>query len=166
MDRRKVLLPVAAVIAALGTLLVFLYVRGADTRADERYEAVQVLRVVKQIAAGRDRRGGPGRGQVRDGLGVPEGPPPRRPHRHGAVAGKVAVSTIYPGEQLISSKFGATGAGQRPDHPQGQDRDLDQPVRPRPGRRLREPRVTRSRSSCPAPATRAASAASCCPASR
>jgi len=52
MDRRKVLLAVAAVIAALGTMLVFLYVRGADTRADERYEAVQVLEVVKPISAG------------------------------------------------------------------------------------------------------------------
>ena len=52
MDRRKALLAVAAVIAALGTLLVFLYVRGADTRADQRYGAVEVLRVVKQIAPG------------------------------------------------------------------------------------------------------------------
>ena len=52
MDRRKVLLLVAAVIAALGTLLVFLYVKGADTRADKRYEAVTVLKAVKQIEAG------------------------------------------------------------------------------------------------------------------
>ena len=52
MDRRKVLLVVAAVIAALGTLLVFLYVRGADTRADAQYGAVTVLRATKQIAPG------------------------------------------------------------------------------------------------------------------
>ena len=70
MDRRKVLLVVAAVIAALGTLLVFLYVRGADTRADQRYDAVQVLRVVKQIDRGRDRRGRPGGRQDRDQLGL------------------------------------------------------------------------------------------------
>ena len=72
---------VAAVIAALGTLLVFLYVRGADTRADERYEAVQVLRVVKPIDRGRDGRGRPGRRQDRDELRLPEGPPARRAHR-------------------------------------------------------------------------------------
>ncbi len=39
-------------IAALGTLLVFLHVRGADTRADQRYGAVQVLRCGKQIDSG------------------------------------------------------------------------------------------------------------------
>jgi pilus assembly protein CpaB len=52
MDRRRVLLVVAADIAALGTLLVFLYVRGADTRAEEKYHAVKVLKAVKQINAG------------------------------------------------------------------------------------------------------------------
>ena len=52
MDRRRVLLGVAAVIAVLGTLLVFVYVKGADARADSRYKAVQVLTVVKQIDAG------------------------------------------------------------------------------------------------------------------
>ena len=33
MNRRKVLLIVAALVAALGTAVVFLYVRGADSRA-------------------------------------------------------------------------------------------------------------------------------------
>ena len=47
MDRRRVLLVVAAIIAALGTLLVFLYVRGADDRANQKYHAVQVLKAVK-----------------------------------------------------------------------------------------------------------------------
>ena len=140
MDRRKVLLAVAAVIAALGTLLVFLYVRGADTRADERYEAVQVLRVVKQIEPGETVEAAQAAGKFEtssvsqkdllpDALTTTEG-----------IAGKVAITTLYPGEQLISSKFGATGSGQRTDHPQGQDRDLGQPDRPGPRGRLREPR--------------------------
>ena len=84
MDRRKVLLLVAAVIAALGTLLVFLYVRGADNRADKRYHAVQVLKAVKQIDRRRDRRGRPGRRQVRDRQRCPEGPAARRADRHRA----------------------------------------------------------------------------------
>src|SRR3546814_2594771 len=49
MDRRKILLVLAAVIAALGTLLVFLYVQGADDRAKEDIEAVEVLKVIKPI---------------------------------------------------------------------------------------------------------------------
>src|SRR3546814_12039000 len=52
MDRRKILLVLAAVIAALGTLLVFLYVQGADDRAKADIEAVEVLKVIKPIEAG------------------------------------------------------------------------------------------------------------------
>ena len=52
MDRRRVLLGVAAIIAVLGTLLVFVYVKGADSRANARYKAVNVLTAVKQINPG------------------------------------------------------------------------------------------------------------------
>ena len=67
MDRRKVLLIVAAVIAALGTLLVFLYVRGADTRADQRYDAVQVLAWVKPITAGETVEAAQAAGKIESG---------------------------------------------------------------------------------------------------
>ena len=67
MDRRKALLLVAAVIAAVGTLLVFLYVRGADTRADQRYDAVQVLRVVKPITAGETVEAAQSAGKIESG---------------------------------------------------------------------------------------------------
>ena len=52
MDRRRILLIIAAVVAALGTLLVFLYVRNADARAQESVDAVQVLTVSQPITAG------------------------------------------------------------------------------------------------------------------
>ena len=52
MDRRRILLIIAAVIAAMGTLLVFLYVRSADARAQDSVEAVQVLTASQPIAAG------------------------------------------------------------------------------------------------------------------
>ena len=52
MGRRKILLPLAAVIAALGTLMVFLYVQGADERAKEKFDTVDVLTRRKQIDAG------------------------------------------------------------------------------------------------------------------
>jgi pilus assembly protein CpaB len=111
MDRRKALLIVAAVIAALGTLLVFLYVRGADNRADQRYDAVQVLRVVKQIAPGETVEAAQTAGKIETGTVARKDMLPDALTGTEPVAGKVAVTAIYPGEQLTSSKFGATGAG-------------------------------------------------------
>jgi len=110
MDRRKALLAVAAVIAALGTLLVFLYVRGADTRADERYEAVQVLRVVKPIAAGETVEAAQAAGKFETSSVSQKDQLPSALTGTETIQGKVAVTALYPGEQLISSKFGATGA--------------------------------------------------------
>ena len=110
MDRRKVLLLVAAIIAALGTLLVFLYVNGADNRADQRYKAVTVLKAVKQIDPGETAEAAQSEGKIETAAvsqqdlltGAINGLDP--------IAGKVAVATIYPGEQIVSSKFGAAGS--------------------------------------------------------
>jgi pilus assembly protein CpaB len=110
MDRRKALLAVAAVIAALGTMLVFLYVRGADTRADERYEAVQVLRVVKQIEPGETVEAAQAAGKFETSSVSQKDLLPQALTTTEGIAGKVAVSTIYPREQLTASKFGATAA--------------------------------------------------------
>ena len=110
MDRRKALLLVAAVIAAVGTLLVFLYVRGADTRADQRYDAVQVLRVVKPIAAGETVEAAQTAGKIESGSVSKKDLLPDALTGTEAITGKIAVTNIYPGEQLIASKFGATGA--------------------------------------------------------
>ena len=110
MDRRKALLLVAAVIAAVGTLLVFLYVRGADTRADQRYDAVQVLRVVKPIAAGETVEAAQSAGKIESGSVSKKDLLPDALTGTQPIAGKVATTNIYPGEQLVSSKFGATGA--------------------------------------------------------
>src|ERR1700712_5433380 len=109
MDRRKVLLIVAAVIAALGTLLVFLYVRGADSRADQRYSAVQVLRVVKTIAPGESVEAAQAAGKIETSSVSQKDLIPGALSATDPVAGKVAVGAIYPGEQLLSSNFGAAG---------------------------------------------------------
>lgn len=109
MDRRKALLVVAAVIAALGTLLVFLYVRGADTRADQRYGAVEVLRVVKPIAPGETVEAAQAAGKLETSAVSQKDLLPDALTGTEPIAGKVATTAIYPGEQLISSKFGASG---------------------------------------------------------
>jgi pilus assembly protein CpaB len=110
MGRRTVLLLVAALIAAVGTSMVFLYVRGVDARAAEQYDAVQVLKAVELIesgetladaqAAGKIAMGTVGRGQLLDGALT----------TIGHLRDKVALTSIYPGEQVISSKFGEAGA--------------------------------------------------------
>ena len=97
MDRRKVLLAVAAVIAALGTMLVFLYVRGADTRADERYEAVQVLRVVKQIAPGETVEAAQAAGKIETSSVSQKDLLPEALTGTEPIAGKVAITADLPG---------------------------------------------------------------------
>jgi pilus assembly protein CpaB len=110
MDRRKVLLIVAAMVAALGTLLVFLYVRGADTRADERYHAIQVLKAVKPITPGETVADAQSQGAIQLGTVTQQDKLPDALSDLSAVDGQVALTNIYPGEQITTSKFGATAA--------------------------------------------------------
>lgn len=109
MGRRTVLLVVAALIAALGTSMVFLYVRGVDTRASEEFDAVEVLTAVEMItpgetlqdaqAAGKIEMGTVGRAQVLDGATT----------RAADIGDKVALTTVFPGEQIVTAKFGEAG---------------------------------------------------------
>ena len=109
MGRRTVLLVVAALIAALGTGMVFLYVRGADNRAEAAQAPVQVLKAVTQIAPGETMAAAQAAGKIQVGT------VPRAQVLAGAVnsasglESKVALSTIYPNEQIITAKFGESG---------------------------------------------------------
>jgi len=108
MDRRKVLLSVAAGIAALGTLIVFLYVRGADDRAADQYNAVPVLKAVKVIAAGESVAEAQAAGKIEQST-VGEGD--RLPDALvslDAISTQIAQTTINPGEQIVGVKFAAT----------------------------------------------------------
>ena len=109
MGRRTVLLIVAALIAALGAGMVFLYVRNADTRAEASQQPVQVLKAVAQIEPGETLADAQSKGKLQLGT------VPRKPVLAGAVNSvgdlgtKVALSTVYPNEQIIAAKFGAAG---------------------------------------------------------
>jgi pilus assembly protein CpaB len=100
---------VAALIAALGTTLVFLYVRGADNRATAAQAPVQVLKAVQQINPGETLGAAQAAGKI--ALGTV----PREQALTGAVnstsgmENQVALSTIFPKEQIITGKFGAPG---------------------------------------------------------
>lgn len=106
MDRRRLLLVVAAVIAALGVALVFVYARGADARAAEQFDTREVLVATKTIdpgesfedalAGGKIEKVAVTQGQLLDGAGDQTDP----------FDGKLALTTIYPNEQLVPLKFG------------------------------------------------------------
>lgn len=109
MGRRTVLLVAAFVIAAVGTALIFAYVRDADERALEDREPVEVLVAKTLIKAGTL-----GSAAERQGAFVLKQIP-----RDAAIAGAlsdprpvselVAVSDIFPGEQVIRAKFAVAG---------------------------------------------------------
>ena len=108
MGRRKILLPLAALIAAVGTLMVFMYVQGAEGRAAEKYDAVQVLRVVKPIVPGEKFDDAAraskfqlqtvARDQVLEGSQTDLT----------GLSGKVATQNLYAGEQVTENKWGDT----------------------------------------------------------
>lgn len=110
MDRRRILLIVATIIAALGTLLVFLYVRGADQRADSRYEAVPVLRVAKQIDPGETVDQARESGKIEMSSVASSQLLPGALETLDSIEGQIAQTTMYPGEQVVSSKFAASRA--------------------------------------------------------
>ena len=79
MDRRRILLVVAVVVALLGTALVFLYVRGADARAEDRFDTVDVLRAVAPIEAGETIDDAAANGKLALAAGGPRLPAPQLP---------------------------------------------------------------------------------------
>jgi pilus assembly protein CpaB len=109
MGRRTVLLLVAALIAVAGSTLVVFYVRGADNRAIEEQEPVQVLKATGQIEPGETANAAmqAGKLQLED--------VPKSQVLVGAqssvssIGAQVALATIYPGEQIVASKFGSPG---------------------------------------------------------
>jgi len=112
MDRRRILLVVAVLVAALGSALVFLYTKGADTRAEERFDTVEVLRATSVInpgekfedaqAAGKLALQSVSKDSLLDGYQTTTD----------SLSGTVSLSTIYPGEQIISAKWGTSASVQ------------------------------------------------------
>lgn len=105
MDRRRILLTVAAVIAALGTLIVFLYVRGADNRAADQYNAVPVLKAVKTIAAGESVAEAQAAGKIEQSMVGENDRLPGALASLDAISTQIAQTTINPGEQIVGLKF-------------------------------------------------------------
>lgn len=109
MGRRTVILIVALVIALVGSAMVYLYVRGADERAQAKQEPVEVLKAVAQIEPGESLSQAQAAGKLE------LQPVPREQLLEGVMdsvgesGGLVALSRVFPNEQITTSKFGAPG---------------------------------------------------------
>ena len=113
MDRRRLLLVVAAVIAALGVGLVFVFARGAESRAAEKYQTTKVVTVAagRTVLPGESIKSALDTGKLAE-TDVPQGQVLENALRQGDLGdldGKVALTTLYAGEQLLSTKFGGVG---------------------------------------------------------
>ncbi|MGH3361465.1 MAG: Flp pilus assembly protein CpaB [Nocardioides sp.] len=117
MSRRKVLLTTAAVVALLGVALVFLYVRGADNRAEERFETIEVLTAVAPIEAGESIDDAATAGKLALQPVAQDDLLPNYQTTTEDIAGMVATAPIYTGEQIISDKFGAGAEAARANSP-------------------------------------------------
>lgn len=106
MDRRRLLLVVAAVIAALGVALVFVYARGAENRAADKYDAVKVLVAQVKILPGESIDEAMQNGKVVTASVTKDQLLDGASASTEALRGKVALTTIYPQEQLVPVKFG------------------------------------------------------------
>lgn len=106
MDRRRILLVVAAVVAAMGAALVFVYAQSAENRAAEKYETVDALVVTTEIERGESANEAYANGKIAIEK-VPQGELIEGATTDGEVfTDQYALTTLYPGEQLVPQKFG------------------------------------------------------------
>ena len=110
MGRRTVLLVVAVLIAALGTTLVFVYANGANDRALADQKPVKVLFAKSMIAPGTSASDASKAGAFELKEIASNSTAPGALSDITPIADKVALSQIFPGEQIIAAKFGDRGS--------------------------------------------------------
>ncbi|SFC06131.1 pilus assembly protein CpaB [Nocardioides terrae] len=110
MERRRILVVAAALVAAIGAVLVFMYVRGADARAQDQFETTDVLVAAQPIEAGEKIDEASSAGKIVKKAVTNSSLVPGYQVDLSTLTGKVALTPIYPDEQIIGSKFGDTAA--------------------------------------------------------
>ncbi len=106
MGRRTILLIIALVVAALGTALVFLYVQSADSRALDGQEQVQVLFATQQIPVGQNAETASANGSLELRTVAKNSAAEGALSDIDPIAGQVALTTIFPGQQIVTAAFG------------------------------------------------------------
>jgi len=112
MDRRRILLVVAVLVAALGSALVFLYTKGADTRAEKKFDTVEVLEATAVINPGEKFEDAQTAGKLALKPVAQDALLDGYQTTTDSLAGTVSLGTIYPGEQIIQAKWGTSVAVQ------------------------------------------------------
>lgn len=107
MGRRTVLLIAAVVVAALGVTLVFLYVSGIQRRANNDAQLVKVLVASKLVAPGTTAAQAQSSGSFEQ-KEIPAGFfPDGGVSTVDPIADQVALTAIYPGQQILAQMFGS-----------------------------------------------------------
>jgi len=105
-------LVVAVVVATLGCALVFLYTKGADTRAEEKFDTVEVLKATAVINPGETIEDAQTAGKLALDPVSQDSLIDGYQTTTDSLSGTVALGTIYPGEQIIAAKWGTSAAVQ------------------------------------------------------
>lgn len=110
MGRRLALLIAAVLVAALGTTLVFAYVKKADDRAIADQDPVKVLVAKTSITAGTRVIDAANAGAFQTQELPQSAVAPGALSSTEPIKDQVALTTIFPGQQLLTGMFGATAA--------------------------------------------------------
>jgi pilus assembly protein CpaB len=110
MARRSVLLIVAVLIAALGTAMIIVYVQGIDDRATEGQELVEVLTATAVIEPGETVSAAQEAGKFEATTVRRDDMVTGALDNTDSIADLVALASVYPGEQIISDRFGTLGS--------------------------------------------------------
>lgn len=110
MGRRFALLIAAVLVAAVGTGIVFAYVKRADDRAIANQKPVTVLIAKTSIAAGTRVIDAANSGAFQTKELPQDAIAPGALSSVDPVKDQVALATIFPGQQLLAGMFGATAA--------------------------------------------------------
>lgn len=119
MDRRKLLLVAAVIVALMGAGLVFVYVQGADKRAADQYDSVEVITAVQPILTGETIAQAAEAGKLQRSSVPRTAMLPSAVSTVDSLEGLAANTNIYPGEQIVSEKFGGVAEASRLPIPKG-----------------------------------------------
>lgn len=106
MDRRRILLVVAVIVAALGAGLVFVYAQDAEDRAQEQITTRNVLVATQIIAPGESASDAANANKLLSKPVSTEEILEGSSNEGTDFTDTVALTTIYPGEQLLTQRFG------------------------------------------------------------
>jgi pilus assembly protein CpaB len=110
MARRTLLLVAAVLVAAVGTALIFLYVNGVNDRAVADQSPQRVLVAKTQIAAGTTAADAAKAGAFELKTFAKNSVAPGALSDITPIANEVALSTVFPGQQILTAQFGAVGS--------------------------------------------------------